>query len=804
MAESVQNYEHIEALERRLRTRGDGWTWILAIVAMLLPLWAHASYLDGDAILYHGDAAQLQFPRYVTLCESLQRGEFPLWQTLVYGGSPFHANPENPTLYPPTLLFAALTTPAWTINLTILAHLALAALGAFLLTRRLAQRAELPPSVVPAGALVAATFFAFAHFTRRDHINLVAYGAAHALIPWTILLADGLLHGERPRRAAGLLALAMALLFFTGGLYVIPYAFVALGLWMLVEGLLGDPRARRRTLTFGVLAAAAAGLMIAAKLLPYRDWVPTTNRAGPLSVEDALSTSLGGKGSFEWDGVGKRVHSFLGGFAVFVPGLLAFALVRRRAVRLVLGLTLLGFAVGLGGGAWRFFYEFVPPFDQIRSAVRAWTLVNAFYPIAAGLGACWLFARVPRLRERAGLGALAGVAAALVSIPLLTGNDPREERLERPMQPFAACTQAAGWCLWHPDSLDEVATRYPRWREASERAGENWRVADLERSQPDGRNEQFATSLFGAETVAGYQGHVWPGRLGQHLYGPEGARIDRATRERRLATLSARWLVALDEGVEPLRDPGETSPRGIEGTVLLENVDARPRFSMPGVVVAWVNDEAGLGARSILDHPQFPLRDAAVVSLPLAHSSDGERATDAEWAAVDVVVVSAPVNVSGDLLGPLRSKLAAGAEIVEIPVHLDAAQRMEAIERVALLARERANAARTVELGFDREGEGRALLHVIGVDVAEGRTGRFAVVTEPWAWYPGWELEGLEAAPALRLADGIGTAFLLPATPPTSPLVAVYRPGSTLPGLIVGALGLLMALGMVFVPGGRG
>ncbi len=751
-----------------------GWaatTWVLALAAALLPLWFHRQFANGDAIVYYGDAAQLQFPRYVTLCEALQRGEFPLWQTLVYGGSPFHANPENPTLYPPILLFAALVGPGATINLTALVHLALAALGMFVLARRLARRAALAEGPAAAGALLGATIFAFSQLTRRDHFNLVAYGAAHALIPWMLLAADGWLHGPRPRRSASVLALSVAAIFFTGGLYVIPYAFLALALWVLGLGLLGGREERRRTLRLGVWVAGIAALLVCAKLLPYREWIPTTNRAGKLPIQEALGTSLGGSdGNFAWSGrsgVWERVTRFLGGVWVLLPGLCALALLRHAFVRVTLGLALLGFAIGLGGAVWRFFYEFVPPFDQVRSAVRAWTLVNAFYPLLAGLGAAWVLQRLPLLRRGTWLPALIGLILALGYIPLLTSTDPREDVLRE------------------PDRISQLRTRYPRWSEAARLAGERWRVGSLDRKEAQGRNEQFATSLLGVETVSGYQGHVWPERLARLLYPTAPAELTRDARMRRLGVLSARWLVETDPAIAPARDPAQTQPPGIEGTVLVENPYARPRLFLPAVSIGVVGDGEGELTRALLDHPLYPVTQAALVELPDAGASASELA------ALDALVLIGDPSRTSATRASYGSSLPADARVFELE-----ALQSGAIEPIAAAAAELARSRKSVELAFERDGASRALLHVL----TSGERERFAVASEPWAWYSGWRIEGMDSQPTLRVADGVASAFVLPPTPVRSPLVARFAPRSTRQGLICGALGLALALALGLWP----
>jgi hypothetical protein len=757
---------------------------VLAALATLLPVAFHRAYISGEAILYQADVAQLQFPRYVTLCEALARRDFPLWQTLVYGGSPFHANPENPTLYPPTLLFAALATPIWTINLTILVHLALAGLGMFALVWRLGRRMPLAPGPLAAGALVASVTFTLNHFMRRDHVNLVAYGAAHAWIPWMLLAADGVLNGARPSRSAGWLALCVAAIFFTGGLYVIPYACLALALWMLLLGVGGDREARARTLRYGTLAAVAAVLLVAAKLLPYLEWLPTTNRTGRLPLDEALGTALGmGEGGvpFVWSGVATRGGQFLGGAWVLLPGLLALALWRERVVRVVLGMALLGFLIALGGRTWRLLYECVPPFDQIRSAVRAWTLVNAFFPLLAGLGTAWLLSRFATLRASVTAAAGLGVLIAGALITQLIDSDPRDH------------------LLWNPQKHSELLELTPRWREAAERAGTRWRVAWLEIGEPVAHNEQFVTSSLGLETVIGYQGHVWPARQEVFLYGPAGARIDRRTRMRRLGALSVKWMVENQPGVVPPRDPKLTAPPGLDGTDLLENPHARPRAFLPAVTVGVIDDELGDLARRVLDHPRFPIAEAALISLPWSRDLQGPRASDAELAALDLVLVQGPLNAMEEY-GPIRERLRSPQDLRTLGVQLDESALKGYVDELVDDIAARALTRRTVELALEREGGNRALVHVLAVDQGAGERGRFAVLSEPWAWYPGWEIEGMVEAPKLRIAEGISTAFLLPAGTKHSPLVARYQPRSFTAGLTWGALGLALALGLVLVP----
>src|SRR5688572_15156381 len=140
----------------------------LAVLVVLVPLLWHLPYFSGQALLYDSDAAQVQYPRYRALCDTLQREHaLPLWQTAVSAGSPLHGNPETPTLYPPVVAFALVLGPIATMNATILLHLALAALGMYLLVLRLWERVAPAEDrgVARIGAAFAALAFTLGMFT---------------------------------------------------------------------------------------------------------------------------------------------------------------------------------------------------------------------------------------------------------------------------------------------------------------------------------------------------------------------------------------------------------------------------------------------------------------------------------------------------------------------------------------------------------------------------------------------------------------------------------------------------------------
>ncbi|HUR26813.1 MAG TPA: hypothetical protein VM509_01395, partial [Planctomycetota bacterium] len=558
------------------RASGSKLLWAAAAFVALLPLLFHLPFFSGERILYTADAAQLQYPRYKILCDALQEeGGLPLWQSWLYAGSPFHANPENPTLYPPVLFFARFFSPIATMNLTILTHLSLAALGMFFLVRRLwarVDRAGSSSAVAIGGALVGGIVFALSFWTRVDHLNFVAYGATHALIPWVLLAAEAMLEGPRPLRAAGLLGLLFGLLVQTGGLYVIPYAALSLAAWMLFQGLLGGKERARRALVFGWIAAVAAALIVAAKFLPYREWVAVTNRAAQLEYADAVDKTLGSGQMAFWEEVAGRVSMYTFFGTTLVLALLALPLLRSGVVRLAFALVLFFFAIALGGPLHRFLYDWLPIFDQVRNADRAWTGVNVFLPVLVGLGACWALSRSRSLRARPLAATCAGALIAAVLAPILCYSFRHEDALK------------------HPDRFGELLTRYEQWPAAARKCGTEWRAMYVDRITPDKRNEQFISTALEVETPAGYLGHVWPSALERHLYGEASAPLDDVQRFRRRSTLSVRWLISTSHAADAKAVAKNVVPEGVDGNTLVENDLARPRAIEPSVVAAVYGD----------------------------------------------------------------------------------------------------------------------------------------------------------------------------------------------------------------------
>ncbi|MBI4055061.1 MAG: hypothetical protein HY402_02890 [Elusimicrobia bacterium] len=132
----------------------------LALIAGIFLLWIlwdfpwvltqpHRTFSNyGDLYAYH-------LPLRHGVSASLQEGRLPFWNPSLFLGTPLLANPQSAVLYPGSLLFYFLPT-LQAMNLTLLAHLFLAALGTYVLARQW--------RLSPLGALWLAAAYALSPF----------------------------------------------------------------------------------------------------------------------------------------------------------------------------------------------------------------------------------------------------------------------------------------------------------------------------------------------------------------------------------------------------------------------------------------------------------------------------------------------------------------------------------------------------------------------------------------------------------------------------------------------------------------
>lgn len=755
--------------ESTIQARGPVRVIHLACIALLLglPFALYPQFVSGENVLYGWDSGQSHLARFRVMTQALQvEGQWPLWQTVSYGGGPFHANPENPTLYPPVLLLTCFLPPLLAMNLTILLHLGLAAVGMYLCTWTFWMRMRTSPMLGIAGSMLAAVFFGLGLHVRLETFNLVGYGAAYALAPWILLALESVLVGARPRRAAGALALLMACQVATGGLYVYAYTFLALALWVLARGLLGEAQARRRTLKWLLPAGLAVLLMVLAKALPFFDWVESTSRDSGLRENLARGTPLGGRsGSFVFSDLLKDIGQRTNGYLVAVLAPLALLLERRGAARSVLFLALLGI-VAAAGFLHPILLDHLPPFDRIRGAKRAWVLAAIFLPLASGLGLNALLALLWKRRRSVWAELGLGLLLAGACIPFLLRSGQYQGVLD------------------HPLSIDACLKLYKNWPVAAKAMGEDGRVMSFSVQAGGTRNEQFIASALGAESPAGHFGTAFPEAIAAHVYS-RGGPLEKSLRIKRAKVMSVGRI--LDAPKQPNREWGpdrrEPYPPGIDGQRIISVADTRPRAMLPARVLGVLGE--GRGSREVLyaifDSESFdPARDS-VIAL-----DEQAKVGSEELLAMDALVLVESDSVRSADWGQRLLAEGIQAERVErLDAELSNAERQQ-ID--AWLRGLDAHSTRTREAAeFERLNSSQ-----VYVQRASAQQGRFVVISETWPLYGGWELLAEGRKLNLHLADGVASAVFL--RPGEQTLEANYKPISVRIGFWLAALGLALAL----------
>ncbi len=286
------------------------------------------------------------------------------WATLHQPLSLFHANMLHPAkyslaftenLYGIALLLvpfrAAGVGPIVAYNLALIAGLALAGFGAYLLGSRLTRSFE--------AGLAAGIFFAFArlHFTHLQHI----------WSGWLPLMLVALLdYAERPTRKRAVLFAALLLI---NGLTNIHYFLF--GTFAIAVTALLLMRPRRELL----IAVALALLLLAPFLYPYAAFAKLYNLQRTYAESVSFSAT-----PIDWiasKAAEPERHIAPGALALIVAGA-AFVLARREWPKLALAMLwiAIGFAGSLGMNFefHRFLFGAVPGFRAIRVPAR-WSVI---------------------------------------------------------------------------------------------------------------------------------------------------------------------------------------------------------------------------------------------------------------------------------------------------------------------------------------------------------------------------------------------------------------------------------------------
>jgi hypothetical protein len=397
-----------------------------------------------DWILARGDTLAYFYPYWQARSAAFMAGRLPLWSPHLFMGVPLLANSQLGTFYPPNWIVAPLSAPD-AVRASIVVHGFWLSLGTYRLARGALGLGRFP-------ALIAAAVFAFGGYIggRVEQINQIQ---GLAWMPWLFWLTHRL--GMTPGRSAPLLALALALQFFTGHTQTVFISAAGIGLYALML----PGRARRIP---WLAAAGAAGLILAApQLVPTLELTGVSNRSGGLNQNEATAFSfnpfLAARGllpSYDrsqfaeyiaYPGIIAVGLALLGGL-LRAPGSSSAAPTARlrsfltdaRLPWIVLGVVGLAFAFGQYNPLY-WLLAGLPGFNLFRVPARWLVLFALAVALLAGFG-------VQALSQRNGRVGAPALALCILLIGALAGGTLLTARNPEPVESYPpALISYAGW-----------------------------------------------------------------------------------------------------------------------------------------------------------------------------------------------------------------------------------------------------------------------------------------------------------------------------------------------------------------------
>lgn len=221
------------------------------------------------------------FPWQGLVREGLGNLRLPLWNDMIFAGTPLLANGESAVFYPTNLLLSFLPLDR-AFGAAAILGVFTAGAGMFALCRRLGLQWE--------AALLAGIVFQFS----GSMIVWLNYPIGHAFVwlPWLFYFVDLTLATRRPAAVAAT-AIVTTIILFAGHMQTAFMLLLAAGCFVLVRALVDSRTAGiRRTSVLLLVAGASVGigvLMASVQLVPHADWIRQTNEIALRQAERSQS-----------------------------------------------------------------------------------------------------------------------------------------------------------------------------------------------------------------------------------------------------------------------------------------------------------------------------------------------------------------------------------------------------------------------------------------------------------------------------------------------------------------------------------
>lgn len=329
--------------------------------------------------------------------EQFLSGNLPLWNPYYYSGHPFIANPQTFVFYPFTLLFLALPA-SWAFNIDLLAHVYLAAMGAYFFIFMITKS--------KAASLTGAIVYSFSgYFMDNIYAGHLTMVHTAALLPWIFYFFEKALRSQKIL-LFGASGLIFGLQILSGEPQNSFYTGFFLGVYFLVRLLFSRPYPTINTIIKSairsLLIPVVAFCLSAVQILPSLEFMSLSDRAGnaydfatylsfhpslfftflaPRLSEHFVDPLHGSVSPWEY-------AAYLGIISIILAGIGATLSKYRCFSRSLVLIVIITITIILGGYTpiYWLYYKFVPGFSTFRFPTRCVVILVFAMAVLAGLG----------------------------------------------------------------------------------------------------------------------------------------------------------------------------------------------------------------------------------------------------------------------------------------------------------------------------------------------------------------------------------------------------------------------------------
>jgi hypothetical protein len=428
--------------------RTHKWPDIMLIAILsLLPLlffWRLITPNLADRMhIVAGDFTEQYFPLRAFAAQQWVQGELPLWNPYLYGGQPALADIQSGALYPPHVIESLLLGwggpilgyeigfPVWALELQVIFHFSLAAVGMYLFVRHLARQSSASWRQARFAGVIGSVAFTYGGYLTGFPVQQMTILSVSAWLPWVMWAVSVTHHrvGQKLKQwpatwvdllapiAWGGLAWAMAILaghpqtvlyiFYLAFVFTIFRTFVS---WHTLNSDKNSIGKRIILLVriFGVytvcwLTIVLLGVLVAsAQLLPTLEFIQRSLRADLSYQAVSAGLPLNELISIIYPGYFGGSPEYVG---IVTMVLIVFALVLGRPrsdIFFWAGTGLVSLLLAFGGNTFLYplAYLLAPGFEAVRQQERAFLVYSFSAAVLAGYGAIALMGPLSRITRR--------------------------------------------------------------------------------------------------------------------------------------------------------------------------------------------------------------------------------------------------------------------------------------------------------------------------------------------------------------------------------------------------------------------